>query len=157
MATTAVFDLISALVDIAEASLTDVTVLDGQGSEMPAGDFLMIGVGDPTDNGPAFSAEGSQEWAGLGARAANEEGSVTCCATVQSGDSGNAAQRAVRDRLRDLLATLEAELKADPSLGGVLPGPGWARFGKNTNLTQISGTDGVAVVFYFEIAYQARL
>lgn len=157
MATTAVFDLISRLVDICTTALPNVTVLDGQGNELPAGDFLMIGVGDPTDNSPAFSAEGSQSWAGLGARAANEEGSVTCCATVQSGDSGNAAQRAVRDRLRDLLATIEANFKADPNLGGLVPGLMWVRFGSRTNLTQISGTDGVAVVFYFEISYQARL
>lgn len=157
MATTAVFGILSALVDIATAALPSITVLDGQGHEMPDGDFLMIGVGDPQDDGPATSADGQQEWAGLGAHAGNEKGTVTCCMTVQTGDTGNAAQRAVREQVASDLAALETALKADPSLGGAIAPPGWVRFGSRTSLTQISGTDGCAAVFYFEIAYQARL
>jgi hypothetical protein len=156
--TTIVFDLITQLYEKAKATVpNDVMVHDGLGVPGNPGNFLMVGVPDPDTEGPPESASGTQEWKGLGARAATEEGAVTCCALAWSGDSGDEAQRAAREKVRDIVAGLDATLKADPNLGGTVPGLNWVRYGRNFGLTQLSDTDGVSAIFYFEIAYLASI
>lgn len=157
MATTIVFDLITQLVTTFTAAAPDVNVYDGQGATDDPGNFLMVGVGDPNSDSPADSASGTQEWAGLGANAAYEGGAVTCCALAWSGESGNTAQQTVRETVRDIVKGVDETLKADPNLGGTVPGLNWVRYGSSYSLTQLSDADGVAAIFYFEIAYKARL
>jgi hypothetical protein len=128
MATAIVFDLISALVDRFTVILPTTLVLDGQGATDDPGNFLMVGVPDPNSDEAAASASGTLEWAGLGHRTSKEDGRVSCCALAWSGDSGNAAQKAVRQTVRDIAATVEADLRNDPNLGGVVPGLNWVRY-----------------------------
>jgi hypothetical protein len=159
MTTTIVFDLLTQLVETFDAAApVDAIVYDGQGDSDDPGNFLMVGVDDPYAEGAVDSASGTQEWAGLGQRAAYEHGdAVWCCALARSGDSGSDAQRAAREAVRDLVAGVDATLKADPNLGGKVPGLMWVRYGRNFTLKQVSDSNGVEAIFSFSIAYEARL
>lgn len=164
MATAIIFDLISALVTTCTSAVPVGTVVyDGQASDDTSKNFLMIGVADPDSDGPSASASGTLQWAGLGHRSSKEYGTVTCCAAAWTGDIGNAAQKAVREAVRDISSSVESALRNDPTLGGV-PGLNWVRYGGaageasgNWSLDQLSAEDGVAAIFQFEIAYLASL
>lgn len=159
MTTTIAFDLITQLVVTCRANVpAGTTVYDGQGAAADdTGNFLMVGIGDPNSQDPEVSAAGTQEWAAIGNRAGNEEGTVHCCAVAWSGDIGSDAQQQVREDVRDIVADVDAALRADPNLGGTVPGLMWVRYGRNYSLEQISATDGVAAVFKFDIDYRARI
>lgn len=159
MATTIAFDLVTELTATAQASIdtTVAEVYDGPVPTNDAGNFLMVGVGDPDSNEPSEAAAGTQEWSGIGARAARESGTVTCCALAWTGDADADAQRRMRVAVRDIVGALDVVLRGDPNLGGRVPGLMWVRYGKNYRLTQISADDGTAALFYFEVAYEARL
>jgi hypothetical protein len=156
MATTVAFDLCSKLFDVFTANVpAGVRVYDGPGFSEDPGNFLMIGVDDPESEDPT-SAAGTQEWSGIGAKAALEDGVISCCAMAWTGDSGDAAQKAVRQTVRDIVGAVDVVLRADPNLGGAVPGLNWVRYGHNYRLSQPPAA-GVAAKFYFEIAYKARL
>lgn len=158
MPTTIVFDLTSRLVEVFTAAAgVGVRVYDGQTSSADPASCLMVGVGDPDDVEMAEAASGTQEWAGLGARAGYEEGTIRCCAVGWTGDVSNAATKAVRETVRDIVAGVDAACKADPNLGGVVPGLNWVRYGANFNYSQAAFDDGTAAIFFFEIAYKAKL
>lgn len=158
MATTIAFDLVTELVTICRANVpADTIVYDGPGVGEDPGNFLMVGVEDPGSRQPSESASGTQEWSGLGAKAARESGSVTCSALAWTGDVGDEAQQACRETVRDIVQAVDLALRDDPNLGGTVPGLMWVRYGKNYRLTQLSAEDGTAALFYFEIAYEARL
>lgn len=156
--TVIVFDLISALVDTCTEALPSVLVYDGQGVSGDFGDFLMIGIDDPSSDDPT-SAVGSLEWAGLGHKASYEHGTagIACCALAWTGGAGNVAQRSAREAVRDIAAAVESTLRADPNLGGVVPGLMWVRYGGDFRLSQPSVEQGAAAQFSFTIAYEARL
>jgi hypothetical protein len=154
MATSAVFAVIDGLYASMTAALPQVLVLDGQGDTEDPGDFLMIGVEDPDSDAYADSAESEQSWAGIGNRARDEKGTVTCCALSWN---GNGDQKAARDGVKAITDAVENVLRNDPTLGGVLPGPGWAQFGGRLNLSQIQTEAGAASLAFFQVAYQARI
>jgi hypothetical protein len=157
MATT-IFDLITQLVTTCRAAApAGLLVTDGQGATQDPGNFLMVGVGDPDSTDQAEAASGTQEWSGLGAKAARESGSIPCCALAWTGAAGDAAQQAVREAVRDIVVGVDAALKTDPNLGGTVPGLMWVRYGRNYDLSQWSTTEGTRAVFRFEVAYEARL
>jgi hypothetical protein len=158
MTSTIVFDLVSALVDTCASVVpSGVAVYDGQPSTDDPGSFLMVGVADPNSADSATSASGTLEWAGLGHNTSKEHGTITCCAMAWTGNVGNAAQKDVRQAVRDISSAVEVVLRTDPNLGGVVPGLNWVRYAGDWNLEQLSAFDGVAAVFHFEIAYQASL
>ena len=152
MTTSVVFDLIDTLVSRFTAALS-VNVLDGYGLTDDPGDFLMVGVEDP-DSDRAVSAEGKQEWAGLGAKARYEEGTVTCIAMSWNGDADLAAARAA---VKATTAAVENNLRSDPNLGGVVPGLNWTGYGTRTELIQLQASDGACVMCVFDVAFKARL
>jgi hypothetical protein len=153
-----VFDLVSALVDTCASVVpSGVKVYDGQPSTDDPGSFLMVGIRDPNSNDSATSASGTLEWAGLGHNTSKEDGSITCCAMAWTGNVGNAAQKAVRESVRDISSAVEVAMRTDPNLGGVVPGLNWVRYSGAWDLDQLSAFDGVAAVFHFEIAYKASL
>lgn len=158
MATLIVFDLISALVDtFTDVVPAGVSVYDGQTPDEATNNFLMVGVGDTDAQAASTAASGALEWAGLGHRSSYETGSITCVAVAWSGDVGNGAARAVRESVRDIWTVVEAELRSDPGLSGVVPGLTWVTPAGSFDFDQLSATDGVAALFRFEIAYKARL
>lgn len=157
MTTTIAFDLVTQLVVKFKATApADVQVYDGEGDSQDPGNFLMVGVGDPLSDSDTDAVSGTQEWSGLGAKASRESGTVTCCALAWSGDSGSDAQQAAREKVRDIVVGIDASLKADPNLGGTVPGLMWVRYGQTYRLTQ-PPIDGSLAIFEFEIAYEARL
>lgn len=162
MTTAVVFDLISELVDTFATALPTVNVYDGQGGTDDPGNFLMVGVGDPNSDEPATSASGSLTWAGLGHRS-SKEGSesaparITCVALAWNGSTGNDAQKAAREAVRDISSAVEVALRTDPNLGGRVPGLNWVRYAGDWSLDQLSASDGTAAIFQFDITYIASL
>lgn len=157
MATSVVFDLIPALVDTFRTALgSSAVVFDGApaSEDMPF-NFVMVGVGDVLDDSPQPAADSSIEWAGLGAQAGDEKGTVTCCAVSWNGDAdGGPAARAAVKATTEAIA---AALKADPNLGGAVPGLMWTRMGSRGTSTPIFAEDGCSFAHYFEIAFTARI
>lgn len=140
--------VIDALVALARTTSAEV-VYDGPRvtSESPS-DFLVIGgTEDPDDEPSSFD----QSWNGLGARTKNEAGEVTCAVLVGTGDDD---VKVARDRALVILAELEAAVRADPSLGGVLSG-GWAHVSGGRH-TQRLNTQGLYVRIVFTVAYQTK-
>lgn len=151
---TVVLDLLDALVREYRLALPTVTVFDGHGiTEDPAQNFVMVGVGDPDSNQAPTSAESEQTWAGLGARAGDEEGTITCCAVAWNGESEGLAK--ARTALKGMFAAMAAVHVEDPTLG---VGPVmWTRFGGRMSTTQFQASDGSSIVQYFEIKFKARV
>lgn len=154
MAGTVVFDLLDALVREYRAALPpSVIVYDGTSLSEDPSDFVMVGVGDPNSDQPPNSAESEQEWAGLGAKRGDEDGTIHCCAVVWNGETEGLSE--ARVNLRSLLDTLAAVHVEDPTLG---VGPVmWTRFGGRTSTTQIQALDGSSIVHTFEIKFKARI
>lgn len=157
MATSAVFDLIDALVPALRTALPSVTVYDGWGnSDEAAGDFVMIGIEDADVEGAAFSADARQEWATAGSAGTRDEtGEITCLALSWNGNSGEAGARQARASLKATTAAVENVLRANPSLGvdGVL----WTGYGSSTQLTQDQSDGGAMALVVFRIAFRARI
>lgn len=153
MATSIVFDLIDALVDVLTEALTDIQVYDGTGISADPGDYLMIGVSDPDESQPqAF--ESRQEWAGIGARARNEEGTINCAALSWNGD---ADAKLARAGVKRVTSAVEDALRDDPNLGGAVPGLQWTGYGTDGRADLIEATDGTALLWRFDIQYKARI
>lgn len=153
MTTSVTFALIDALID-RWTPVLDVNVLDGYGLTDDPGDFLMVGADDPDDD-KAVSAEFRQEWHGLGANARLEEGSVQCLALSWNGD---ADPRAARHGVEATTNAVENHLRADPNLGGTVPGLMWAAFaGIRGEIHQMQGETGAAAWCVFDVAFKARL
>lgn len=158
MPTAIVFDLATALVTTFRAAVPpSVNVYDGQGASDDPGFFLMVGVDDPDSDDEVDSAAGTLEWAGLGHKASKEAGEVSCCAVAWVGESGSSAQQAAREAVRDIMTAVEATLRADPNLGGLVPGLNWVRYAGEFSLRQRSDSQGVRAVFSFRISYIASL
>jgi hypothetical protein len=98
----------------AAAGLDGVKVVDGPlVSNTSASEFVFVGYdGDP--EGEFQTAQTTQQWAGLGARAKNEDITITGAVLVQRGDID---VKAVRDRVFAIFAEVEAAVRADPALG----------------------------------------
>lgn len=107
----------AALTQLATVAQTAVASLGCQVYRGPfvtgdPGKALFIGYdGDPT--GDFRSVNANSEWAGLGAKARNEEFQVICSITMTT---GNPDVGAATDSVYAVHAALEAAVRADPSL-----------------------------------------
>lgn len=153
MTTSIAFDLIDALVTTLTAALSNIQVYDGTGASDDPGDYLMVGVSDP-DASPPQAFEARQAWAGIGARARDEEGTVNCAALSWNGD---ASAKKARDGVKAITQAVEDALRADPNLGGAVPGLLWVEYGTDGRADLIEATDGTALLWRFDIRYQARI
>jgi hypothetical protein len=155
MATSALPAVIDALVSLSTAAAPTLTVLDGVGVTGNPGDYLMIGVEDPGTDAAASSADIQQTRATMsGAR--DEAGTITCCAYSWSGNSGNAAQKAVRDAAFATVAVVETILRTtSPTLG--VSGVHRTEFGDRTTVSQAQTDTGVDCLVIFSVAYLARI
>lgn len=154
MTTSVVFDLIDELVSRFTTALSGVKVYDGYLVSDDPGDFLMVGVEDPNSDQGATSAEGQQQWADLGANRRNETGTVTCVALSWNGNGDQAAARAAVKAITD---AVEADLRSDPNLGGVVPGLMWTGYGTRTQFLQNQNQQGAEAAVIFEVAFKARI
>lgn len=154
MGTTVTFDLIDQLVEQYRAGLpATVHVVDGDVVTGDPGVFLMVGWDDP-DNDRATSVTGQQSWAGLGARARDEEGTVTCLVVAWDGNGDLGTARTTARGVTDAVEQLH---RADPNLGGTVPGLLWTGYGTRTELRQWLSDQGAVVTCTFEIAFKARI
>lgn len=156
MGTSVVFSLIDALVDHFTEALPGIEVHDGFGLSDDAFDFLMVGVEDPNGS-EATSAESQQTWAGLGANARNETGTVTCAAVAWRGNPGESGQREAREAAKAIVAAVEEDLRVDPNLGGVVPGLMWVGFGTRLRIVQDQTEIGPMCMAVFDIDFKARI
>lgn len=148
-----VLDLIDATVTQYRSALTTFTVYDGVGASDDPGNFLMVGVPDPDSEQTPTSAEASQEWAGLGAKRRDEEGSITCCALAWNGETDGLA--AARGVIRGMFNTIGDLHREDPTLG--VASVMWTGLGKNLRVDQIQSAEGSMVLVVFDIGYKARI
>lgn len=153
METSVVFGLLDVLVPRFEALLSNATVFDGDGLDDSGDDYLMVGWDDP-DNDRGNSGEARQSWAGLGARARDEEGTVTCLVLCRDGGNQIATARASAKAITD---QIEADLRSDPNLGGAVPGLMWIGYGTRTDLKQWLSDRGAVAQLTFELAFKARI
>ncbi|WP_418059944.1 hypothetical protein [Pimelobacter simplex] len=154
MVTSITFALIDRLIDVLATGLPGVRVLDGDVVSGDAGDYLAVGWEDP-DSDRSTSATAQQGWNGLGAKSRRESGSVTCLALSWNGDP--AGLKAARDAVQAMTATVENLLRAEPNLGGIVPGLLWTSYGTRTDLKQWLSAEGSVAVCTFEIAFEAKI
>ena len=152
MGTSAVPDVIDALVTACTAALPNAKVYDGFGISDDPGDFLMIGVDDPDAADKANSAESEQAWANADGTARDETATITCAALSWNGDAN---QKTARDGAYAITAAVENLLRANPSLG--LPTVLWTSFGTSSQLTQVQDEQGALALLVFRIQFRARL
>jgi hypothetical protein len=102
----------------ASAGLTGVQVVDGPlVTDSAASEWVFVGYdGDP--EGEFSTASTSQQWAGLGAKAKNEDILLSCAVLVRRGSTD---VRACRIRTFEIFAAVEAVVRADPALGLLPP------------------------------------
>lgn len=125
-----------------------VKVYDGKWVTVPDGDYITVGW-TPDQEG----STGQQTWDSLGNRARDEVMDIPCYIDSYSGSTDTAARR---NAAFGLLALIEPALRGDPTLGGVLPQPGWAEVGQYNE--RIEETEaGLAVGVVFHINARARL
>lgn len=154
MGTSVTFGLIDRLVTVLGTGLSaDVKVIDGDVVSDEPGTVLMVGWDDP-DNDRATSVTGAQTWAGLGAKARNEEGTVTCLVVTVDGNNVLKDARATVEAVTD---GVEQILRADPNLGGQVPGLMWTGYGTRTEIRQWLSDMGAVVICTFDIAFKARI
>lgn len=91
-------------------------------------------------------------WAGLGAKARNETGTVTCVLIVQSGATNIKTDR---DRVFVLFGLFEAAVVADPTLGGSVQS-GWL-LPLEFDYTQRQNAQGSYARIEITVTYSARI
>lgn len=151
MATSAIPSVIDALVAIGQ-SVESVVVIDGFGTTDDPGDFLMIGVDDPDNEGSAQSADSQQNWASNNPGSVDESGQVTCAALSWNGDSD---PKAARDAAFATCGALAVAIRNNPTLG--LPTLLWARYGTQQTLTQNQDDNGAMAIVVFQVYFRARI
>lgn len=157
MATSVVPDVIDALVSKATTALAEsaVYVSDGYAVTADPGDFLMIGVEEPTISTAAFSASSEQSAATMGTgRPRDEEGTVTCAAYSWNGDG---VQKTARDAAYSYMAAVEGFLRTTPGLGITGYSLVVAEMGTTQRLSQNQNTDGADALLIFNVRFRARL
>lgn len=116
MATSRIPDALTALYQTLAPACSPVNVYFGP---VATDDPLRkaVGIGwDGNGDGDFNALEGwSQSWAGLGAKAKNEEFEIVCYAVSWAGDQ-SASQARVAE-LFEILGNVENALRADPTLG----------------------------------------
>lgn len=144
--------VIDALVAVFTADTT-LRVFDGPPvTTTPGAKFVVVG-GDGADDGNGVDAGSiNQDWAGLGAFAKDETGEITCA--VWSAD-GNTSLKDNRDAALVMLGEVEAAIRTDPTLGGVVAS-GWLNVSSAT-INQRQNTEGSSVRITFTVGYQARI
>ena len=127
---------------------TTAKVYNGRWVTVPDGDYVTVGW-TPDDEGTS----GQQVWAGLGNKARNETIDVPCYVESHSGATDVATRR---DAAFAIFASLENYIRTDPTLGGIVPNPGWSQIGNYNDRIEQTET-GLTVGVVFHVLVQARI
>lgn len=151
MTTSRIPAVVDALVSTFTTALTgSATVYDGQWVTAPSGTESYLTVGwTPDADGPT----GEQEWVGLGNRARDERIDVPCYVDAYTGDTDTAARRTAAFAL---LGAVEDVIRADPTIGGAVPQPGWSQIG-SYSVRQEQTESGLEVGITFHVLVQTRI
>lgn len=137
---------------VAAATGAGLTVVDGpptQGIEVGS-TVVYVGWQGPETN---ESASLTQEWVGMGNRARNETGRVSCYAETRMGST---TMKPTRDATLAATAAIESVVRADPQLA-VLTGPDYVQYGGTDRLDQSQDSAGSRCGVLFHIDLFARL
>lgn len=155
---TKLWDVHTALKDLFTEAL-DIPVIDGPvtGKTTLPKAYVLVG----TDGGDTGRGENADEGATSNQVLSNmgpgtwrdETGEITSAAWVWSGNTGFSDLRATA---KNILATLESALWADPQLGGLLVKPGFTGFGE-VRVREEQGENGAVVRATFTVPYQALI
>lgn len=146
--------VIDALVSTMTTALPNVLVLDGPPVRGATTGTSVLAIGwDGTEEGDEAGTS-SQEWAGIGNHARNENLTVTCYAESTSGET---TAKTVRDAALAVVQAVETALRSDPQLGGALTGPSYAQFGEISGLRQPQTSEGVRAGVVFTVTAFARI
>lgn len=129
------------------AGLSGVDVFDGPPMTGENPDFVCVGY-DPTD--PLNSVEADQVPASLGNRAREESYEIICSLAAWSGSESMSARRV---RAMDLFAAVEAWVRANITLNGVVRSAQISTY----SLVQEQTDQGASAGLRFRIACSARL
>lgn len=138
-------DIADALVALAKTALPDVQVVDGTNTKLDLKpDAVVIGWSDGT-NASVSSNRGDTD---AGARA-GEAGDVACWLRASG---GKVDLKARRDQAVAMLSAIEAELRSDPTLGGVVDD---AMLGDAIDGLWYATPDGSTCEITFSVRYEA--
>jgi len=153
MPSTAIFDVVNALVDQLGAALPSVNVWDSYpDTDAPGDSYLVVGIPDPSNQDAATSASSSQEWAHTNHTRRNEMGDVWCVAVASNGDNN---ARAARASVKAITDAIEDYLRVNYTLG--LPTLLWTSYGESTDLQQDRTDRGAIAMLVFSIHFRARI
>lgn len=141
--------VIDALLAYLPPRLTPTKVVDGPGASNTEQPYLLVGVDDPDSEEASTAATSRHEAAGMG-KSRDQSITVYCTAVAWT---GNEDAKEARDAAYALLAAVEAEISADPTLGGVVFG---ARVGDDT-LRQNTNNRGVEAHVLFTVEARTHL
>jgi hypothetical protein len=145
-------DAIDKLLEVFEAALPGVTVVDGVAVEWPAGDWAVVG-GDGAVAEEEDAARSVQEWRGLGAMIRDESIDVICAVGSSTGNV-EPGMRPRREAAYAMLTAIEDALRADPGLGGFTTGGAAAV--TDTALRYVANNAGLAAVVVFTVNIPVR-
>lgn len=146
--------VIDALVTAWTTALPDSDVIDGPAIDQPEVGKATLYVGWDGSDENTDAGAGSQEWAGIGNYARNENLTVTCYAEFTDGD---VVMKTARDAALAVVQAAEDSLRSDPQLGGALTGPSYAQFGEITRLAQPQTTAGARAGVVFTVTAFSRI
>jgi len=153
VATSVVPALIDALVTAAVAALPNSVVRDGFTPTDDPGDYLMVGVSDPDDEGESEAADVTQEQMAFGStRPRKEEGVIHMSARSVN---GAANQKAARDAVYAMQEALATTLRTTDNLGvtgGLMLGNG-----SRLRLLQDQNDYGAVATLLYDIAFEAAI
>ncbi len=149
MSSTKLLDVVSALVTFLDTALT-IPVLDGPWqSEASWPVWIVVGHDDDPDSNEAAAYR--QDFTSMESESRIENGSDNCMVVAVSGGVDMAL---LRTSARDTAALVDAALRADPTLGGVV---GRADYGTFGVLKQGADPDGISVLLTFTVDYQVAV
>lgn len=145
---------IDRLVALFTAALPDgFLVADGPQTRFPTKEWAVVGGDGPIDE-EEDAGRSSQKWAGLGAKVRDESIDIVCAIGSSTGAS-ETSMAPRRRRALELLAMVEAGLRADPGLSGFTTGGAAAV--TDLALRYPTNTNGIAAVLVFTINIPVRI
>lgn len=152
MSTTALFDVVDALVT-GFATATTKPVFDGYPPRADAGlSYVAVGITDPLDDDEATVGTAEQDWQEVGSRTRNENGVVTVL--IVATDPHQSA-RTARNTAQGIADDLAAWLRTNYTLN--LAQVLWAGWGSDVTLTHNQTESGAVARVVFQVAYRAYL
>ena len=143
--------IMAALISQIGALLPDVAVSWGVPLTNEAGDYLYVGLADPSDSRPS-AGRSDYSWPVHGRCIREGSGSILCAA--ESAVSGEGDAESVAFAVHSIFDTVSTLVHDNPTLG--VPGVLWLAIDSD-NFIQAQTRDGAFASIEFQINYTARI